>query len=193
LNEACKTFQQWNTESELNLSLAVNVSVIQLDDSFVLRVQEILNETGFNKDNLELEITESLLMDNVQENIRILENINRQGIRFAMDDFGTGYSSLSYLRQFPISKLKIDRSFVNDITDDSDDEAIIRAIIAMGQTLKLKVIAEGVENHQQLVLLQSMGCDSYQGFYFSKPLNTKSFYEKYIQPAAIQIQKNQQF
>jgi diguanylate cyclase (GGDEF)-like protein/PAS domain S-box-containing protein len=192
LNEACKTFQQWNLESELNLSLAVNVSVIQLNDSFVLRVQEILNETGFNTENLELEITESLLMDNVQENIRILDNINNQGVRFAMDDFGTGYSSLSYLRQFPISKLKIDRSFVNDITDDSDDEAIIRAIIAMGQTLKLKVIAEGVENHQQLVLLQSMGCDSYQGFYFSKPLNTQSFYEKYIQPAAIQIQKNQQ-
>ena len=190
LNEACKTFQQWNLESGLNLSLAVNVSVIQLSDDFVLRIKEILNETGFNSQSLELEITESLLMNDVTENIRILESINRQGIRFAMDDFGTGYSSLSYLRQFPISKLKIDRSFVNDITDDNDDEAIIRAIIAMGQTLKLKVIAEGVENHQQLVLLQSMGCDSYQGYYFSKPLNTHSFYEKYIQPAAIQSLRN---
>jgi diguanylate cyclase (GGDEF)-like protein/PAS domain S-box-containing protein len=191
LNQACITFQQWNLESQLNLSVAVNISVIQLDDSFVLRVQEILRQSGFDKDNLELEITESLLMDNVQENIRILENINRQGVRFAMDDFGTGYSSLSYLRQFPISKLKIDRSFVNDITNDSDDEAIIKAIIAMGQTLKLKVIAEGVENHQQLVLLQSMGCDSYQGYYFSKPLAEKEFYEKYIQPAVLNIKKNQ--
>jgi EAL domain-containing protein (putative c-di-GMP-specific phosphodiesterase class I) len=190
LEQSCITFKEWNQEAELNLSVAVNVSVRQLDDSFVLRVQEILNQTGFSKDLLELEITESLLMDNVSENVRILENINRQGVRFAMDDFGTGYSSLSYLRQFPISKLKIDRSFVNDITDDPDDEAIIRAIIAMGQTLKLKVIAEGVENHQQLVLLQSMGCDSYQGFYFSKPLPAADFYKKYIQPASQQIKKN---
>ncbi len=191
LEQACNTFQQWNAESELNLSVAVNVSVIQLDDSFVLRVQEILKQSGFDKDNLELEITESLLMDNIEENIRIMDNINRQGVRFAMDDFGTGYSSLSYLRQFPISKLKIDRSFVNDITNDSDDEAIIRAIIAMGQTLKMKVIAEGVENHQQLLLLQTMGCDSYQGYYFSKPLPAGDFYEKYIQPAAETIKKNQ--
>jgi diguanylate cyclase (GGDEF)-like protein len=185
LEQACITFKQWNQEAELDLSVAVNVSVIQLDDSFVLRVQEILNQTGFSNQHLELEITESLLMDNVQENVRILENINRQGVRFAMDDFGTGYSSLSYLRQFPISKLKIDRSFVNDITDDPDDEAIIRAIIAMGQTLKLKVIAEGVENHQQLLLLQSMGCDSYQGYYFSKPLAAEEFYKKYIQPKSV--------
>jgi diguanylate cyclase (GGDEF)-like protein/PAS domain S-box-containing protein len=190
LEQACMTFKEWNQEAELALSVAVNVSVRQLDDSFVLRVQEILNQTGFSSDNLELEITESLLMDNVQENVRILENIHRQGVHFAMDDFGTGYSSLSYLRQFPISKLKIDRSFVNDITDDPDDEAIIRAIIAMGQTLKLKVIAEGVENHQQLVLLQSMGCDSYQGFFFSKPLPAAEFYTKYIQPTSQQVERN---
>ncbi|NRA23388.1 MAG: EAL domain-containing protein [Oleispira sp.] len=192
LEHACMTFKQWNKEAELNLSVAVNVSVRQLDDSFVLRVQEILTQTGLSHNQLELEITESLLMDNVQENVRILENINRQGVRFAMDDFGTGYSSLSYLRQFPISKLKIDRSFVNDITDDPDDEAIIRAIIAMGQTLKLEVIAEGVENHQQLVLLQAMGCDSYQGYFFSKPLPAEEFHTKYIQPASQQIEINNQ-
>jgi EAL domain-containing protein (putative c-di-GMP-specific phosphodiesterase class I) len=189
LEQSCNTFKQWNDEAELNLSVAVNVSVRQLDDAFILRVQEILNQTGLHKDQLELEITESLLMDNIQENVRILESINRQGVRFAMDDFGTGYSSLSYLRQFPISKLKIDRSFVNDITDDPDDEAIIRAIIAMGQTLKLKVIAEGVENHQQLVLLQAMQCDSYQGYFFSKPLPVDDFYAKYIQPAALEAKR----
>ena len=189
LEQSCNTFKQWNDEAELNLSVAVNVSVRQLDDAFILRVQEILNQTGLHKDQLELEITESLLMDNIQENVRILESINRQGVRFAMDDFGTGYSSLSYLRQFPISKLKIDRSFVNDITDDPDDEAIIRAIIAMGQTLKLKVIAEGVENHQQLVLLQAMQCDSYQGYFFSRPLPVDDFYAKYIQPAALEAKR----
>jgi diguanylate cyclase (GGDEF)-like protein len=181
LDQACNTFQKWNLEAGLNLTVAVNVSAVQLNDEFVSRVQEILKDSGFSSDHLELEITESMLMDNVKENIRILENISQQGVRFAMDDFGTGYSSLSYLRQFPINKLKIDRSFVNDITDDSDDEAIIRAIIAMGQTLKLQVIAEGVENQQQLALLQSMGCDSYQGYYFSKPLAVDDFYKKYIQ------------
>jgi diguanylate cyclase (GGDEF)-like protein/PAS domain S-box-containing protein len=191
LEQACLTFKRWNEESELNLSVAVNVSVRQLDDSFTLRVQEILNQTGLAKEQLELEITESLLMDNVNENVRILESINRLGVRFAMDDFGTGYSSLSYLRQFPISKLKIDRSFVNDITDDPEDEAIIRAIIAMGQTLKLKIIAEGVENHQQLMLLKSMDCDSYQGYFFSKPLSADDFYQKYIQPACLEVKKNQ--
>lgn len=180
LEKACSVFNDWNQQTGLDLSVAVNVSVRQLDDSFVLRVQEILNQTGMPAESLELEITESLLMDNVKENVRILENINRQGIRFAMDDFGTGYSSLSYLKQFPISKLKIDRSFVNDITDDPEDEAIIRAIIAMGQTLKLKIIAEGVENHQQLALLQNIGCDSYQGYFFSKPLAEEDFYNKYI-------------
>jgi diguanylate cyclase (GGDEF)-like protein len=183
LDQACNTFQKWNLEAGLNLTVAVNVSAVQLNDEFVSRVQEIIKDSGFSSDYLELEITESMLMDNVKENVRILENISQQGVRFAMDDFGTGYSSLSYLRQFPISKLKIDRSFVNDITDDSDDEAIIRAIIAMGQTLKLQVIAEGVENQQQLSLLQSMGCDSYQGYYFSKPLTVADFYKTYIQSA----------
>jgi diguanylate cyclase (GGDEF)-like protein len=187
LEQACRTFKEWNQEAELNLSVAVNVSVKQLNDSFVLRLTDILNKTGLKGNHLELEITESLLMRNVQENIRILDNINRLGVHFAMDDFGTGYSSLSYLRQFPIGKLKIDRSFVNDITDNPDDEAIIRAIIAMGKTLKLKVIAEGVENHQQLVLLQPIGCDSYQGFFFSKPLSATEFYKKYIHPIS---QKN---
>lgn len=161
----------------------------QIDDSFTSKVASILEKTGITADKLELEITESLLMDNVEDNIRILESINQLGVRFAMDDFGTGYSSLSYLRQFPISKLKVDRSFVNDITDDPDDEAIIRAIIAMGQTLKLKIIAEGVENHQQLMLLQAMGCNSYQGYFFSKPLTTDEFYNKYIKPSSMQLKE----
>lgn len=191
LQQSCRTFKKWNDESNLNLSVAVNVSVRQLDDHFILRVQEILKQTGLQEDHLELEITESLLMDNIEENIRILESISEQGVRFAMDDFGTGYSSLSYLRQFPISKLKIDRSFVNDITNDADDEAIIRAIIAMGKTLKLKVIAEGVENHQQLVLLQAMGCDSYQGFFFSRPLKAEDFHAKYIKPITLELEKRQ--
>ena len=189
LEESCRTFKQWNGEADLNLSVAVNVSVRQIDDSFIVTIADILQKTGMKADQLELEITESLLMENVEDNIRILESINQLGVRFAMDDFGTGYSSLSYLRQFPISKLKVDRSFVNDITDEPDDEAIIRAIIAMGKTLKLKIIAEGVENHQQLILLQAMGCNSYQGYFFSKPLTAEDFYNKYIKPSSLQLQE----
>lgn len=180
LDEACRTFSQWNQEFGLKLQISVNVSVRQLDDLFVFRVQELLKKHNMPASQLELEITESLLMDNPQENIRLLENINKLGVEFAMDDFGTGYSSLSYLKQFPVSKLKIDRAFINDITTDKDDEAIVRAIIAMAKTLKLKLVAEGVENHEQLSRLRDLECDSYQGYYFSKPLPQQVFYERHL-------------
>ncbi len=181
LQEACRTFRHWSDEYGLPLNIAVNVSVRQLDDEFVFRVQEILHQTGLPAAQLELEITESLLMDNVQDNIRLLESINRFGVRFAMDDFGTGYSSLSYLKQFPISKIKIDRAFINDITLDPEDEAIVRAITAMAHSLKLGLVAEGVENDQQLALLQHMQCDCYQGYFFSKPLPAHEFSQRLLQ------------
>ncbi|WP_430461268.1 putative bifunctional diguanylate cyclase/phosphodiesterase [Thalassolituus sp. LLYu03] len=177
LMEACRTFKRINDEHQSQLKVAVNVSVRQLDDAFVRRVREILHQTGLSAEFLELEITESLLMDNVKENIRILDAISQLGVHFAMDDFGTGYSSLSYLKQFPISKLKIDRAFVNDINVDPEDEAIVRAIIAMAKTLHLELVAEGVENHQQLAMLQALECDCYQGYYFSRPLPLAKFRE----------------
>lgn len=181
LMEACKQFHEWNKAFSRELTISVNVSVRQLDDAFVLRTQEILNISGLDPKHLELEITESLLLDNVQENLRILDNIDKLGVRFAMDDFGTGYSSLSYLKQFPISKLKIDRAFINEINNDPEDEAIVRAIIALAKTLRLDLVAEGVENHQQLALLQALACDSYQGYYFSKPVPADVFRECYLQ------------
>ena len=181
LMEACKQFREWNDTFSLDMTISVNVSVRQLDDAFVLRTQEILNISGLDPKYLELEITESLLLDNVQENLRILDNINKLGVRFAMDDFGTGYSSLSYLKQFPISKLKIDRAFINEINSDPEDEAIVRAIIALAKTLKLELVAEGVENHQQLTLLQALACDSYQGYYFSKPVPAAVFRQNYLE------------
>lgn len=177
LLEACRAFCRLNEEFGLGLTISVNVSVRQLNDLFVLRVQEILNQSGLAPEYLELEITESLLMHNVQENIRLLEAISQLGVRFAMDDFGTGYSSLSYLKQFPISKLKIDRAFINDINTDPDDEAIVRAIIAMAKSLHLELVAEGVENHQQLSMLRALECDCYQGYYFSHPLPLGAFHE----------------
>lgn len=192
LQEACRTFSRWNEQYGLNLTIAVNVSVRQLDDEFVLRVQEVLHQTGLPARHLELEITESLLMDNVQDNIRLLESINRFGVRFAMDDFGTGYSSLSYLKQFPISKLKIDRAFINDITRDPEDEVIVRAITAMAHSLKLGLVAEGVENDQQLALLQHMRCDCYQGYLFSKPLPEDEFCNRLLKPACGEPVQSQQ-
>lgn len=180
LNEACATFSDWNRELGLNLVISVNVSARQLDDLFVFRVQDVLKQHNMPAHQLELEITESLLMDNLKENIRLMENISKLGVDFAMDDFGTGYSSLSYLKQFPVRKLKIDRAFVNDITSSADGEGIVRAIIAMAKTLKLKLVAEGVENHQQLSMLSDMNCDAYQGYYFSKPLAKQEFYQQHL-------------
>lgn len=175
LMEACRTFHALNEEFSTQLTISVNVSVRQLDDEFIQQVSDTLEKTGLPHELLELEITESLLMNNVRENIRILEAISQNGIRFAMDDFGTGYSSLSYLKQFPISKLKIDRAFVNDITEDPDDEAIVRAIIAMAKSLHLNLVAEGVETTEQLSQLQRMACDSYQGYLFSRPVPVDEF------------------
>lgn len=182
LMEACSTFSSWNKAYGLDLKIAVNVSVRQLDDLFVAQVQDTLNKTRIDPSNLELEITESLLMNNVKGYIELLERIKRQGINFAMDDFGTGYSSLSYLKQFPISKLKIDREFIREINNDQDDAAIVRAIIAMAKTLNLGIVAEGIENIDQLSLLQDLNCDSYQGFYFSRPLPKDDFFTQYIEP-----------
>lgn len=175
LYEACKQFRQLNQEYGQELTISVNVSVRQLDDAFVRRTAEILQSTGLPPHCLELEITESLLMDNVQENIRLLDEISQLGIRFAMDDFGTGYSSLSYLKQFPISKLKIDQSFIRNITTDSEDEAIVHAIIAMAKSLQLELVAEGVETSEQLQRLQALNCDCYQGYFFSKPVPLNIF------------------
>ncbi|WP_229815769.1 putative bifunctional diguanylate cyclase/phosphodiesterase [Bacterioplanes sanyensis] len=180
LYEACSTFRRWNQQLNQPLTISVNVSVRQLCDSFVLRVRDILQQTGLPAEQLELEITESLLMDNVQQNIEWLTSIHAHGISFAMDDFGTGYSSLSYLKQFPISKLKIDRAFIMDITQDADDEAIVRAILAMSHTLRLKVVAEGVETTEQLQLLQQLSCDSYQGYFFSRPVDKHTFEQQFL-------------
>ncbi|ASP38307.1 hypothetical protein CHH28_06260 [Bacterioplanes sanyensis] len=182
LREACSTFYRWNMYRHRPLPVAVNVSVRQLSDGFPSRIKDILDHSGLSPSLLELEITESLLMDNVQQNVEWLDAIHALGINFAMDDFGTGYSSLSYLKQFPISKLKIDRAFIMDITSDVDDEAIVRAILAMAHSLRLKVVAEGVETEQQLEMLKRLQCNSYQGYYFSKPVDKMTFEKNFLEP-----------
>ncbi len=151
--------------------VAVNLSARQFRQKNLLdTIVRILDETGVAPHCIELEITEGILMQNTDEVIEMLCQLNELGLDISIDDFGTGYSSLSYLKRFPIDTLKIDRSFVIDIATDVDDAAIVKAIIALAHSLRMRVIAEGVENAAQLAFLKQHGCDEYQGFYFSKPM-----------------------
>ena len=133
----------------------------------------VLSQTGLDPAYLELELTESLLLSNADVMFEVLLDLKQMGLKLVIDDFGTGYSSLSYLRQFPVTKIKIDRSFVRDVAVNADDAAITNAIISMSKGLSLKVIAEGVENQAQLSFLRDHQCDEFQGYYFSRPLNVE--------------------
>ncbi len=175
LNEACRQGKIW-LDNGLNLTVAVNLSATQLYHSDITKtIRDILKNTGFPAKNLELELTESILMRREAESIKKLYQIKDLGISLAVDDFGAGYSSLSYLRRFPLDVLKIDRSFIADLEDDKDDRAITATIIGIGRTLNLKVVAEGVETVSQLAFLASHGCHMYQGFYASHALDAKLF------------------
>jgi EAL domain-containing protein (putative c-di-GMP-specific phosphodiesterase class I) len=140
-------------------------------------VRAALDETGMPPELLELEVTESSVMHNIERAVQVLTALKAMGVRLAIDDFGTGYSSLSQLKRFPIDTLKVDRSFIREIPDDPEDRAIAEAIIAMGRTLSLTVVAEGVETHEQQEFLRRHGCDQMQGFYFSKPIAAEEFAE----------------
>jgi len=172
LYKACVQCKEWhNNKMTQNLSVAVNLSMMQLkQENFVETVKRVLNETGLDPQFLEIEITESMAMNNMDNFIQKLTEIKNMGIGISIDDFGTGYSSFGYLKQLPIDTLKIDRSFTNDITNSEEDDAIVQAIIAMAHVLRLKVIAEGVETSKQLTLLQQYKCDAVQGYYLSRPL-----------------------
>jgi diguanylate cyclase (GGDEF)-like protein len=171
LNEACAQAQAWRKEGLPQLRISVNVSAQQFSEgALVQRVSEALALNELEPECLKLEITESLLMQEVERSIAVMKQLTLLGVHIAIDDFGTGYSSLSYLKRFPISELKIDRAFVRDLTADPDDAAIIRTIIALGHNLKLSVIAEGVETAAQAGFLRQVGCDEMQGYYFSRPV-----------------------
>ncbi len=164
LRQACLTLQAWHGLGLENLCMAVNVSAIQLQRGNLPEVlARVLAETGVRPGQLELELTESAVMSNVSSNAAVLRACRDLGVRLAIDDFGTGYSSLAYLKRLPLTTLKIDREFIRDLTVDPDDEAITSAIIAMGHSLALTVVAEGVENQGQLAFLHKNGCDEIQG------------------------------
>ncbi|HEY4744895.1 MAG TPA: bifunctional diguanylate cyclase/phosphodiesterase, partial [Desulfuromonadaceae bacterium] len=171
LRTACRQARAWHDAGHPWLRIAVNISARQFkQDTFVGLVKSILEETGLPPSYLELELTESTIMERADRNIEALRDLKNLGITLAIDDFGTGYSSLSYLKHFPIDRLKIDRSFVRDLNTDGDDAAIAEAIIAMAHSLKLDVVAEGVELEEQLDFLHSRNCDTLQGYLMSHPL-----------------------
>ena len=171
LFEACRQAQAWRRAGLRPLRVAVNLAPSQFRlANLVEQIRRALNASGLEPQLLEVELTESAVMSDAEESIHILEAISRMGVLVSVDDFGTGYSSMSYLRRFPIDKLKIDRCFVEQMTARPEDASIVRAIISLAHSLRLKVIAEGVETPQQLQLLAELGCDQYQGFYFSPAL-----------------------
>ncbi len=176
LRQACMRAKEWQDAGFRNLSLAVNLSVTQLQSvDLVQRVRAALEETGLPPDQLELEITESTAMQSPEMSLRVLSELKKLGIRISLDDFGTGHSSLAYLKRLPIDTVKIDQSFVRDIDNDPNSAAIVTAIIAMAHSLRLKVIAEGVEQEEQAMFLRRYGCDLMQGFLFTKPVPAHEF------------------
>jgi diguanylate cyclase (GGDEF)-like protein/PAS domain S-box-containing protein len=176
LRTACEQTRIWHDAGYRNLKVSVNLSARQFrQKDLVNRFRTLWEASGLNSAYLELEITEGLLVENVDTVVDILSALYAHGVHISIDDFGTGYSSLSYLKRFPIHALKIDRSFVRDIIDDPDDAAITAAIVALARSLRLNVVAEGVETKSQLDYLTSLSCDEVQGFYFSKPLPAAEF------------------
>lgn len=178
LKTACSECKKWLSLGHKNIRVAVNLSTRQFrQKNLVDIVTDILNETGLPGKLLELEVTESALMENIEYSIEMMADLSRLGVRWSLDDFGTGYSSLTYLRDFPVHVLKVDQSFVREITINPEDSAIVETIIDLAHRLHLTVIAEGVESEEQLKILSRMNCEQIQGYYFSKPITSTEFIE----------------
>ncbi|MDB5840062.1 MAG: hypothetical protein JWQ23_2014 [Herminiimonas sp.] len=184
LHTACAQTKAWQQAGLGNLRVAVNLSPRQFTQKALAQsIADILDATGLEPCFLELELTENMVMSDVDNVIPILRDLKALGVNISIDDFGTGYSSLSYLRRFPIDVLKIDQSFVNDLADDADAAAIVIAIISLAHSLRLQVIAEGVETAEQLTFLRTHGCDQVQGYYFSRPIASDAFERMLIDAA----------
>ena len=172
MRNACSTLRSWQNAGLVDIRMAVNLSAMQVEHkNFVDFMMEVVKEHSLIGDNLEVEITENLIMQDMDNTIQKLVQLSERGVKIAIDDFGTGYSSLSYLQRLPIHTLKIDRAFVHEINSNSDETCIVDAIIAMAQGLKLNIIAEGVETEEQFNYLRKKGCAEMQGFLFSHPLS----------------------
>jgi diguanylate cyclase (GGDEF)-like protein len=174
LRAACRQNKAWQVSGLPPIVVSVNVSARQFQEKdWVERVAAALEESGLEARYLELELTESLIMQDVQQAVETMHRLEKLGVHLAIDDFGTGYSSLASLKSFPVGRLKIDRSFVKDLPEDGDDAAIARAVISLAHTLQLRVIAEGVETREQMDFLREAGCDEIQGYYLSRPIDAR--------------------
>jgi EAL domain-containing protein (putative c-di-GMP-specific phosphodiesterase class I) len=175
MKKAMSEVQGWYDEGLNPGVLSLNLAIKQLEsETFMQVLQNTIKETSFDASKLKLEILERDAMNNPEENIEKLNTLHDLGIKLAIDDFGTGQSSLTYLKRFPLDQLKIDQSFVKYITKDEEDDAIVKAVIALANALKLDIIAEGVETKEQLEFLVANGCDNIQGYYYSKPTDANS-------------------
>jgi PAS domain S-box-containing protein/diguanylate cyclase (GGDEF)-like protein len=174
LRKACEQCRAWQSEGLPIVPVAVNLSAKQFSANIAGTVKKVLAETGMEPKYLELELTESLSMEDAESTFRILRALKEMGVSLAIDDFGTGYSNLNYLKRFPVDRLKLDQSFVRDLIADPDDLSISRAVIAMAHSLRLKVIAEGVETEGQLAMLAQNDCDEIQGYFFSRPVDAET-------------------
>jgi diguanylate cyclase (GGDEF)-like protein len=176
VREACRQGRAWQDDGMPPVRIAVNLSASQFRAGNVVEtIRSALADAEFEPRLLEVELTESAVMSDPEESIKILEQLSEMGVLISVDDFGTGYSSMSYLRRLPIDKLKIDRSFISEITARADDASIVQAIVSLAHNLHLKVVAEGVETTAQLDFLKTLGCDQYQGYHFSRPLTPADF------------------
>lgn len=173
ISQACKQLAQWSAdEATASLTCAVNVSARQFRSAdFVEHLSRVLDETGVPAERLKVELTETLLLDDIEGAVEKISALNQLGVGVSLDDFGTGYSSLSYLKRLPLTQLKIDQTFVKDVTKDTTPAMIARSIIGLGASLNLDVIAEGVETEAQLQWLKEAGCRAYQGYFFAKPIS----------------------
>jgi EAL domain-containing protein (putative c-di-GMP-specific phosphodiesterase class I) len=187
VREACRQARAWQEQGLAPMRVSVNLSPSQFRGSGLIHsVRRALDEAGLDPRFLEVELTESAVMSDPEESIAILEQLSAMGVLVSVDDFGTGYSSMSYLRRLPIDKLKIDRVFINEIASRPEDASIVRAIVSLAHSLRLKVVAEGVETPAQLDFLKAVGCDEYQGYHFSKPLPASEFERVIREKAAMQ-------
>ncbi|WP_235263790.1 putative bifunctional diguanylate cyclase/phosphodiesterase [Nitrincola sp. A-D6] len=182
LEQACLQLAEWETDPRRrHLELAVNISPKQFQQTdFVSQILTTIELTQCNPHRLKLEITESMLLDDIDDTIKKMDLLKAKGISFSLDDFGTGYSSLSYLKRLPLDQLKIDKSFVSDMTHDKHHADIAKTIVSLARSLDLAVIAEGVETEEQRNMLEGFGCFSYQGFLFSHPLTLEAFTRQFL-------------
>jgi EAL domain-containing protein (putative c-di-GMP-specific phosphodiesterase class I) len=173
LHEACRQNKAWQDQGLPPVSVCVNVSARQFrEKNLINRVVSALSESGLDAKYLELEITESLIMHDVDQAIATMQALRKLGVQLAIDDFGTGYSSLNALKTFPVARLRIDRSFISNLATNDSDKAVAGAVISLGQKLNMRVIAEGVETAEQVEFLRANNCDEIQGYYFSKPITS---------------------